>query len=357
MTGERTGKVQTVLSLMEPGDLGVTLTHEHLLFDGTVVHTEPQEATAKALYHQPISQENLGYIRHYDAPNADNGLLTDVETAISEASLYKRRGGDSLVDATSIGIGRDPDGLATISRATGLNIVMGSSYYVDAAHPTDMDERDEQSLVDEIVADVTAGVGPHRVKAGIIGEVGCSWPLTDNERKVLRASGRAQQITGAPLLIHPGRNESAPLEIIEVLSEVEADLSRTIMGHLDRTVSLRPTLKRIAESGCFMEWDLFGREESFYAANLAIDMPSDAKRIDDIAWIGGEGYWDKVVVAHDICSKDRLIKYGGHGYGYLPSQIVPRMRARGYGDENVDNVMVLNPATALTFAEPKPGRG
>ena len=40
-----------------------------------------------------------------------------------------------------------------------------------------------------------------QIKSGIIGEVGCSWPLNDNERKVLRASAIAQKFTGAPMLI------------------------------------------------------------------------------------------------------------------------------------------------------------
>ena len=349
---DRTGKVQTVLGLIEPAQLGVTLTHEHLLVDLTVLREEAAEATAKAIFQKPVSQETLGYIRYYDAPSLDNAQLLDVDTAIEEAMLYKAHGGSSLVDATSIGIARDPLALARISRATGLNIVMGSSYYVFEAHPPDMDTRTEQEIVDEIVRDVTQGVGTTGVRAGIIGEVGCSWPLTDNERKVVRASGRAQQITGAPVLIHPGRDDRAPHEIVEMLAEVGADLSRTIIGHLDRTVMHRDGLQQLAESGCYLEWDLFGREQSNYVARPDIDMPSDAKRIDDIAWIGSQGYADKVVVAHDICSKDRLLRFGGHGYFYILANIVPRMRTRGLSDDAINKILVDNPAAVLAFAPP-----
>ena len=351
---EQTGHVQTVLGLISPGELGVTLTHEHLLIDLTMPNREPKEASAKALYRRPVSQETLGYIRHYNAPNRDNFTLLDVDTAIEEAMLYKRHGGETLVDATSIGIARDPDALARISRATGLHIIMGSSYYVAEAHPDEMDGRSEEDIVDEIVRDVTQGVGATGVKAGVIGEVGCSWPLTDNERKVLRASGRAQRITGAPLLIHPGRDDSAPLEILEVLAEVGTDLGRTIMGHIERTAIQQSTLMRVAKSGCYVEWDLFGKEASYYTHNPKIDMPSDAKRIADIAWLSSQGFGDKIVIAHDICSKDRLLKYGGHGYFYILSNIVPRMRSRGFSDEAIHNILVDNPTAALTFAAPGP---
>ena len=287
------------------------------------------------------------------APNADNAHLFDVSTAIEEVTLYKQHGGDSLVDATSIGIARDAMGLFRISNGTGVNIIMGASYYVGAAHPSGMDRLTEDDIVEQIVRDVMEGVDGTTIRSGVIGEIGCSWPLEDNERKVLRASARAQRIIGAPLLIHPGRDESAPLQIIEVLTEAGADLSRTIMGHLDRTVFLRGALTRIAESGCYMEWDLFGNENSYYPPNPNIDMPSDAKRIDDIAWISSQGYGGKVLVAHDICAKHRLEKYGGHGYYYILGHVVLRMRARGFSSEAINKILVDNPRDALTFAAPE----
>jgi len=40
---------------------------------------------------------------------------------------------------------------------------------------------------------------------------GCSWPLQENEKKVLRAAAKAQRISGAPLLIHPARHQDSPL--------------------------------------------------------------------------------------------------------------------------------------------------
>ena len=351
MNGDIAGKVQTVLGPIGPEQLGVALTHEHILVDLSVAYTQPHTASAKDFYHKLVSPETVGQIRHYASPNADDARLYDVPTAIEEVMLYKQYGGVSLVDATSIGIARDPMGLARISQATGVNIIMGASYYVAAAHPPDMDNRNEDELVEEIVRDVTVGADGTDVRSGVIGEIGCSWPLTTNERKVLKASAQAQRLTGASLLIHPGRDETSPMQILEILGEAGADLNHTIMGHLDRTVFLPETLKNIAESGCYLEWDLFGTENSYYPFNPNIDMPSDAKRMDDIAWIVSEGYGRKVVVAHDICHKHRLMKFGGHGYHYILGHVVPRMRARGFSKEAIDNILVNNPRDALTFSE------
>ena len=353
-TTARQGMAQTVLGLVKPEELGATLTHEHLLIDIRVTRDVPTDPDAMAFYDKPVTMETAGYIRYYFAQNADASILGDIDTAVEEAALFKQHGGGTLVDVTSIGIARDPAGLARISRESGVNVIMGSSYYVQAAHPPDMGSKSEDEIVDEIVRDVTEGVGDTGVRAGIIGEVGCTWPLEEDERKVLRASARAQRLTGAPLLIHPGRNESAPMETIQVVAEAGADLSHTIMAHLDRTVFEKETLTALAESGCYLEWDLFGREQSYYPLNLKAGMPSDAKRMEDIAWTIAQGYGDRVVVAHDIASKDRLIKYGGHGYFYILGHIVPRMRALGFKEEDIDKILVDNPAAALTFREARP---
>ena len=204
----------------------------------------------------------------------------------------------------------------------------------------------------QIVRDVTEGVDGTGIRSGIIGEVGCSWPLTDNERKVVRAAAMAQRATGAPILIHPGRDETSPLRIMEVLDGAGADLGRTIIGHLDRTVFERSTLTAIGEAGCYFEWDLFGSEGAYYRMNLDIQHPNDGTKLSDIAWLVSEGYGEKIVIAHDICSKHRLLKYGGHGYFYILAQIVPMMRRRGFGEESIQNILVHNPASILTFVEP-----
>ena len=126
------GRAQTVLGAIAPEQLGITLTHEHLLIDMSPLFGPPEQAGAKGFYYEPVSLETAGRIRHWSAPNLDNAQLTDVNEAIDEANIYKQYGGGSLVDATSIGIKRDATGLARISRATGVNIIMGASYYVDA---------------------------------------------------------------------------------------------------------------------------------------------------------------------------------------------------------------------------------
>ena len=344
------GMIQTVLGPIASDRLGVTSTHEHLLADLSALQKVPVEASRRAKFYAPVTMDLLGSINFGGQTNLDNSRLLDIETAIGETTLFQRAGGDTIVEATSIGIGRDPQGLRQIARATGLNIVMGASYYVGAAHPADMDARSEESIADEIVRDIRDGVGQSGVRAGVIGEVGCSWPLTPNERKVLRASGRAQRRTGAPLLIHPGRDEGAPFEIVEVLRDVDADLPRTIIGHIERTLIQRANMKKLAESGCILEFDLFGREHSYYKHSPSIDMINDAERLRLLAWLISEGHGRQLVLAQDTAAKTHLVRYGGCGYGHILQNIVPRMRLRGIREQDIHTMLVETPARVLAFA-------
>ena len=345
------GKAQTVLGPVPADQLGVSLTHEHLLVDlGSTFHP-PEDASSYSYAYQPVTMENLWWVRYNYGGNKDNMELLDEDTAIIEAARFKRSGGSTIVDATSVGIKRDPLGLARIARATGLNVIMGSGYYVHDYQPASIAEKSEDDIVEEIVRDITEGVGDTGIKAGVIGEVGCSWPLYENERKSLRAAARAQIITGAPLLIHPGRNPQAPLEIMEIVRESGGDPTRTIMSHVDRTIFDNDTLDKLAETGCFIEFDLFGSETTFYPFS-PIDMPNDGKRLDFFLHLREQGRLGQALMAQDICNKHRLTRYGGHGYAHILENVTPIMRRKGFSADEIDRIMVGNPARALAFTSP-----
>lgn len=342
------GKAQTVLGPVDPESLGPTSTHEHLLLDFTLMFSPPTELSERHKAYEPVTMENLGRVRYNPFRSYDDLQTTDEDVAVSEALYFKRAGGGSMIDTSPIGLGRDPLALARISRATGINIIMGSGYYVAAVHPPDMDDKTEDEIAREIVADITTGVSDTRLKSGIIGELGCTWPLTDNERKVLRAGALAQRETGASITVHPGRSDAAPFEILDVLEEAGADLTRVVIDHLDRTIADVDTLLRLAERDCYLEYDFFGWEISYFPLS-GMDMISDAQRLDFIGRLVDEGYAQRVVVAHDMFGKHRLVKYGGHGFAHILENIVPRMRERGFGERVIDAILVSNPRRILTF--------
>ena len=336
------GKVQTVLGTIAPEDLGITLAHEHCLIDLGVWFVELTGASQKALAYQPITLQNLSWVRYHPISHRDNMQLLDEEVTVAELRLYKQAGGNSLVNVTNIGLARDPLALTRIARATGLNIIMGSGYYLGPSQPPEVASKSEDEITEEIVRDITEGADGTGVRAGIIGEIGCSWPLMDSERKVLRAAARAQQLTGAAITIHPGRHESSYREELDILGNAGADLSHTIMGHCDRGLlnsGQRVSLELIedcAKTGCYIEYDLFGSEGSpdpLATGQSRFDWPTDSQREDEIARLIEKGYVNQILVGHDCCMKMRLCHYGGHGYAHILNNVVPWMRLKGISDE------------------------
>ncbi len=342
-------KAQTVLGLVESEYLGVTLAHDHVLIDGTFMYVEPEEISQKDLAHQKISLENRGWVGYHWTPNRDNVELKDEEIAVSELRRFVAAGGRTIVDPTNVGLGRDPNALARISRLTGMNVIMGAGYYIGSTHPDDMTSRTQDSITEEIIRDIRVGVGDTQIRAGLIGEIGCTYPWWDNEKKSVLAAVEAQKETGAALMIHPGRDPKSPEEIVTLIGQAGGDLSRTIICHVDRTCLDRGWLKEMAQTGCYLEYDLFGNESSHYPPNPDVDMPSDAERMDVILWHFDQGFECQALLSHDVATKHRLHAYGGLGYDHLISNVLPRLRKRGLREEDLATLVVGNPAAAYCF--------
>ncbi len=345
----RAGHAQTVLGLVAPESLGLTLPHEHLFVDLRFLYRPPAGAAAGGP-HDPVTLGNLYEINYDWFSSLDNLHLGDESAATEEARLFRREGGQTLVDPTLAGIGRNPLGLQRIARATGLHIIMGSGYYTEPAHPPGLAAATEDALVREIVRDVTEGVDDTGVRAGLIGEIGCSWPWAPAERKSLRAAALAARETGAPLMIHPGRDPQAPEAHLGEVRRAGLDPRRVVIAHIERTiVGDLARLRAVVETGCYVEYDLFGVEISHFPWG-GTDMPNDAERIRQVLWLVEQGFGRQVLLSHDICFKIRLTRYGGTGLAHIPRRIVPRLRGRGLSESDVRALVVENPARALTFA-------
>ena len=343
-----TGMAQTVLGPISPDKLGLTDPHEHLLLDFSFAFKPPPEATEYHKAFEPVTEKNIAWVVYDPFRSLDNLVTLDEEVSISEVSLFFRAGGQTMIDTTSNGINRDPLALARISRATGINVIMGSGYYIGLLHPDGMDDKTEEEITEEIVRDFTEGVGDTGIRSGIIGELGCSWPLTPNERKVLRAGAKAQLQLGATITIHPGRDKTAPSEILDILEDAGADPSRVIMDHMDRTLHGIDDLLALAKRGCYLEWDFFGWENSEFSMS-DMDMLNDAQRLSYVRRMVDEGYGERVLMAQDMFGKHRQVRFGGQGFKHLPENIVLRMPDYGFSADEVEMITERNPARVATL--------
>lgn len=338
--------VRTVLGDIPGQDLGFTQTHEHLLIDHAMPLPAGATASERRVDNAPIILSNYYETRRHHT--SEDVRLRSIDDAVEEVGHYVQRGGNSIVDATSIGIGRDPQGLAEISRRTGANVIMGAGYYTKDYHDEELAEQTETEIASHIVDDIQLGANDTRIRSGIIGEIGLSWPHHPVEEMVLRAACQAQRETGAAVLIHPGRDSRSPARAIDITTECGVDANRVIMSHVERTIFSTQGMRRLADTGCYVEFDLFGQESSYYSLS-PIDMPNDATRVDYIVDLIEHGSLDKILIAQDTCHKTNLSKYGGEGYTHILDHVLPLMRRKGMTETQIDTITVSNSRKALEF--------
>ena len=164
---------------------------------------------------------------------------------------------------------------------------------------------------------------------------------------MLRAAARAQHRCGAAITIHIGRDVKSPVEIADCLGDAGADLSRVILGHMDRIEHPMSIMCDLAARGCYLAFDTFGQETWVYPFSPA-DRLTDAQRVDLQLALISEGFLERLLVSHDIGYKHRLSAYGGCGYAHILSTVVPHhMRRKGMTEEHLHAILVENPARVL----------
>ncbi|MBM3628806.1 MAG: aryldialkylphosphatase, partial [Alphaproteobacteria bacterium] len=328
------GKAQTVRGVVDPATLGPTLMHEHVLWDIT-----PPKLAARNDFGPEITLENHWAYSYGEMLAPRNFQLHDVAVAIDEVRRLREVGGSTIVELSCGGLKPDPEGLAEISNVTGVHMVMGCGHYVDEYQDPRNRARGVDDFAREMIDQVQLGAWGTSIRSGMIGEIGCQAPWTELEKRVMRAAIVAQQETGAAINVHPGRHPDQPQEVADFLRANGADLARVVISHIDRTIFDDERLLRLADTGCVVEFDLFGQENSYYS-HADIDMPNDATRLRHIRTLVSHGHLERVVISHDICYISRLARFGGHGYGHIFRNVVPMMGRRGFGQAEIDAILV-----------------
>lgn len=345
--------VETVLGPVQATELGATHIHEHVFLD-----LRRRSAGTATPAHEPLALHNY-YEARRTVENPHSRVLDSVSEAVDELGEFARAGGRTIVEVTPICLGRRPAQLATVSRATGLNIVMGGGYYTHQYHCAEAHSLSVEELTEQMTRDCTEGsaveddgFGRTHIRSGVIGEIGLTWPVTDCEHRVLEAAARAQAVTGRTLIIHPGRDRAAPLAALRAVEAAGADPGRVVMSHLDRTLESIDDIAELARAGAFVAFDLFGHETSYYSHSPFL-LPNDAGRLRMVGELLGRGHAHQVLMAQDICNKTHLSRYGGEGYAHILRRVVPIMEQLGMGADVQHLLLVTNPALALTGLAPR----
>lgn len=364
---DRSGTVMTVEGSVMPESLGVVMPHEHVFIDQTIPFAKPALWKASKiafpvteeelkLWNEPFSARNRGdFLFKIFGANREALVLDSRDDAVAELKDYRDAGGSTIVDVTTGGLGRNPGLLKEVADKSDVKIVMGAGLYRTAWHPDDIDGLSVDDLTEKFVREIVEGVDGTGIRAGIIGEIGAEdltlVPRDSNEVRVLRAAARASRLTGASITVHNffGRNHIWHTAI-DILLEEGADPARIIMGHVtaDSAADLE-FIESLLRRGVNIQFDTLG-------APFAIAAPEIDNRpnVDAIWELVKRGYASRILLSQDVCTRFQMRKYGGFGYNFVLTNLIPYLQHRGVAKQDIEMMVKRNPRRLLTFVKPLP---
>lgn len=342
-------KLKTVSGEITREEMGVTTTHEHVLLDLTAFYTERPVAGVESPSTQKVEMWNLGILSRDCYALKDNLLLDNETLQAYELAKFGEAGGKTVVDASLPGIGRDAKALKRIAIKTGLNIVMGTGYYVGETHPKELANMTERQIADIMVKELTEGVDGTDICAGYIGEIGISEIFDDKERRVLRAAAIAQKDTGVAINVHINPWTTNGIEAADILLNAGVAPDRICISHID-VENREDYVFALLEKGVYVEFDNFGKE--YYIKREVRNsgyglFVHDTERVTFLKKIIDRGFLHRVLLSCDLCLKNLMHTYGGWGYDHVLVNIVPMMQDEGITDEQIKTMLIDNPANWL----------
>ena len=266
-----------------------------------------------------------------------------VQRAIDTFKRAKAAGIDSIVDATTYDLGKDPDLLRVVSEGSGVNIINTTGWWLDV--PRFLRGVSPNQMAREFIKDVDTGFRGTDIKAGILKCAADFQGVTEDLELMARAVSRAHLETGLPIMVHSYPTGQVARRQIEIFKEEGVDLTRVKIDHSNDTTDTE-YLKWILDQGCFLGLDRYpGRLVSPHMRTTTMK-----SLIDD-------GYGDRLCPAHDcICLhihkelpdgsiplEHEFTRSNVDQYLYIHRHVIPDLEEMGVSREKIDDLFVSNP--------------
>ncbi|NMO88255.1 phosphotriesterase [Actinomycetospora sp. TBRC 11914] len=322
---ERSSTIETVRGPVAVGDLGPTLTHEHLVVS------------------------SVEFARDYPERAWPRGRQAALADVVAQLRATYARGIRTIVDCTALFHGRDMAFVAEANAAVPeLHVVVSTGIYTDDYLPFYLKHRPRRPgevdvMTELFLRDLQVGIGESGVRAQNIKVMTDAPGVTANNERILRAAAQAAIATGAPITCHthaPARNGLAQQAIF---AQEGLDLAGVVVGHSGDTTDL-DYLRALMDAGSTIASDRFGLNGAGRA--------SEDQRLDTIIALCGEGYADRIVLSHDcLMACDWLDSFDAYPATWVPTHvsdvILPALRERGLEEKAIEQMMVTNPARLL----------
>ncbi|PZF82169.1 phosphotriesterase [Jiangella anatolica] len=331
--------IETVLGAVPADRLGVTSMHDHVLSDASALR---RDGAAPGPASDRVGPETRDYLRTNMLALADNLRLDEPDVAMVELAHAVGLGQRALVEDTSWGLGPDHAGLPEIARRSGMTIVCSYGAYIRRTLPGWLAELDEDGLERHLAGALLDRVPGTGYRAGILGIMGTTADLPEEERSTLRAAARAAVRAGAAVTVRLDPDAARGLEVLGLCAAEGLPAERVVFTNADEFMDAAYWAD-LAAAGAVLEM-CFGTEDVHEGR---VHNPSDAQRLEFFTRFCAEQPGSRHVLGHSLWTKAQLRTYGGHGYGHLLARIVPALRDGGVPADRLDRMLVGEPRRLL----------
>ncbi|HEX4594120.1 MAG TPA: hypothetical protein VH157_07585 [Bryobacteraceae bacterium] len=312
----------------------------------TVLKDVPPEAQAggATLFHEHLSlapgfmPKWIGLARGQppQAPPSDQPyFMRDLGLMTDELRTASKEGVACIVDGGHPDMGSDLDFLKQLSTESGMPIVAGCGYYSDPFYPPEIATMSEEEITRELVRQARSQ------PVGAFGEIGSWGDITDLERKVFRAVGKAHLETNLPIFTHTGIPGRSAIEQLDILEAAGVKPHRIVIGHLGNLVDPKVEVhKAICKRGAFIGFDRQGGA-------------GDTRQVPMVLTLIEAGYAGNLMFSSDLSTANQIKRNGGTGYAKTVTVFVPKLREAGVKEDTLHGILVDNPRRFLAFVPKK----
>jgi phosphotriesterase-related protein len=298
--------IMTVTGAIAPGELGLTLHHEHVM-------STFGAALARYPYYDPqrLPEIVLPYL-HY----------------------LRSLGVQSLVDCTAAYFGRHPELLRRFALESGLHILTNTGYY-GAADDRYVPPHAWSETADQIAArwvhEWTHSIDETGIYPGFIKTAVDAGPLSEIDRKLITAAARTHLGTGLTIQTHTGNNPLVAQAILEILTQEGVHPSAWIWIHA-HALSEAGSALQAAGQGAWISLDGLTAATADHILSLIQNL-----RTHDLL--------EQVLLSHD---GDSYMNGESRPYHYLLTEFIPMLQLHDFSDADIHQMVVENPARAYT---------
>jgi phosphotriesterase-related protein len=308
--------INSVLGPLNSNALGFTLMHEHLILAAAgVTHNYPEF----------LGADYVGRI-------------------VSGLKQAKEGGVNTIVEPTTLELGRDVNLMAEVARLSGVNIIACAGWWKEPP-PAFLATVSADMLSQVFVREIQQGICGTGIKAGILKAASDISGVTEWQENVLRGVARAYHITKVPIMLHSWSPRRVGKRQIAILKEEGVDLSRVKMDHSNDTTDIN-YLTWLLDQGCYLGMDRYPGKEGL----------TSNQRTQTLKTLIDAGYADRLLLSHDIAIVDTSIESPGktipyseegrinpYGYLYLKKVVFPELLKLGVPESTIENLCTVNP--------------